>query len=142
MTTLTPQELEDLQRGIMQVPFDIIAEEPYLWTDFVGCKALSQDELPKWLGPILDIGNWHRAAQIDFTKSTVIGLAFGPRPFMLSKLTVVSMTYNGPANELVVEVNEKVGGHYHAGVNLKPFQIVKCLNVGNAKITYVNKAKL
>lgn len=124
----------------MTVPFDVVAEGEYLHSDFIGAKRmLTQQELAEWVGPTLDVAVWHRCLQIDFARSTLIGVSAGYRSGFVHPIKVVSMSFSAPENVLRVTIEEdkKVNLMRDRTVaHLRPYQIVKCLNIGNAKVFF------
>jgi len=136
---LTASEMVNLHMGIMDVPFDVVAEGTYLHNEFIGAKRITTpDELASWVAPTLDIPAWHRSLQIDFTKSTVIGVSAGYRTGTVHPIRVTSMTYNAKENQLRVEIAEDLKTDLAVTLtqHLRPYQIVKCLNTGDASIFF------
>ena len=133
------EEIKNLKLGVMRVPFDTVTRKRHLFTDFSGGKVFkSQTELGDWISSELDIPVWHRCAQIDFTRSTVIGYCPGnvANGFHFE---IESVKFDSPANEVVVKIIEHAptatapdGSTTYS----RPYEIIRILSCGNATVHF------
>ena len=134
-----PDDIEKLKLGIMKVPFDILTQKKYLFDHYIGGKVFrDHTDLSFWIGNELDVPVWHRCAQIDFGRSTVLGYCPG-EVTNGSKIEFESLQFNGKANELVARVVETLSKETPPdGVPQlsRPYQVIRLLNVGNADIHF------
>lgn len=141
---LTPEQyqlmVENLRNGIMDVPFEILTEGNYLFDNHVGFKVFkSHTDLITWIGSTLDLALWHRCAQIDFNRSTVVGVAAAYSEKAGHHIQVDSISFNGVKLLVTMNVTETIPSDTVRYCPSKPFQIIKFLSCDGCNLEIIKK---
>lgn len=136
--------IKDLDRGVMEIHPDIIVEGDDLPFDHVGSFVFrNAEDVIKFTGARIDPAYVQRLVQVDFTRSTVVGVSLGERPAG-HRVEVEKIVFDAKDNTISVKaVETSTGSKEKDGVTQVvsfPFVVFRFVSSGNAKVDIKVKA--
>lgn len=130
--------VKDLNRGVMHLHPDVILSGDDLPLNQRGVTVFNNaQEVLAWTGLRIDPAYLQRLMQVDFTKSSVVGVAFG-ESFSGCKIELKSIRYNADTNEIDIKIIERTPGIKDTDPLVQsvsyPFMIFRFLKATGSKI--------